>query len=473
MKISSENSITSGFIAAILIMLAIGAVAYRSTLQAKDDSDWVTHTQTVLTALGALLSSVTDAETGQRGYIITANPMFLDLRKESVARVTAKYAELRQLTADNAEQQQRLDTLKPVLDARLAFLATTLDTATTQGFAAAAARVSSGEGKQLQDQVRHIVAAMSQAENELLRQRAQRSELANRHTQKIIVTGNLFSLALMLLSLLQLRRETKRRQAAEQVLLQANAELAQATARAQHADHLKSAFLATMSHELRTPLNSIIGFSGILRQEMAGSINPEQAKQLDMVLGSARHLLTLINDVLDISKIEADEMQVHRAPFDLRATIDTVIAGITPLAQKKKLPLSVRLAPELETGPFELVSDQRRVRQILINLLSNAVKFTERGEVLLEAEISPDRRTLCVRVRDSGIGIQAEDLATLFKPFRQLDSGLTRKHEGSGLGLAICQRLAAMLGGRIEVESSWGQGSTFSLILPLTPPEPS
>ena len=467
MKFSSEYSITIGFIAAILIMLAIGAVSYRSTLQAKNDSDLVAHTQTVLTGLATLMSSITDVETGQRGYVITSNPLFLDLRQEALDRVAAKYVELRELTADNAVQQQRLDTLKPVLDARLTALAQSIDSMQSQDYSAAVARVASGEGKRLQDELRRIVAAMSQEENDLLRQRAHSAELANRSTQNIIVLGNLFGIILIALSLWQLRGEMVRRRTAEQELLHNIAELTEATARAQHADHIKSAFLATMSHELRTPLNSIIGFSGILRQEMAGAINPEQAKQLDMVLNSARHLLSLINDVLDISKIEAGEMTVSRSPFDLHAAIDNVVAGLTPLAEKKGLLLSTRLAPELGAGRYQLVNDRRRVQQILINLLSNAIKFTERGAVILEVETSPDARTLCLRVRDSGIGIKPEEIALLFQPFRQLDSGLARRHEGTGLGLVICQRLAEMLGGRIEVESLLGQGSTFSLILPL------
>ncbi|NNM79494.1 MAG: hypothetical protein HKM01_03420 [Gallionella sp.] len=333
--------------------------------------------------------------------------------------------------------------------------------------------IASGEGKQLHDHIRRIIETMSQAENDLLRQRAHRAAQASQYTQKVIVLGTLFGLILIALSLWELQREASRRRKAEQVLSDANAELAEATARAQHADHTKSAFLATMSHELRTPLNSIIGFGGILRQEMAGTINPEQAKQLDMMLNSARHLLSLINDVLDISKIEAGQMTVRRAPFDLHDTLDEVIAGLTPLAEKKGLRLSTRLAPELGSGSYKLVSDRRRVQQILINLLSNAIKFTERGAVILEAETAPDARTLCFRVRDSGIGIKPEEIAILFQPFRQLDNGLSRRHEGTGLGLAICQRLAEMLGGRIEVDSLWGQGSTFSFFLPLGTAEQS
>ena len=312
---------------------------------------------------------------------------------------------------------------------------------------------------------------MSQTERNLLLVRKQNSDRATRYTQIIIVLGDVFGILLVALSLWQVRRDIKRRQAAEQHLLATNAELADASARAQESDRLKSAFLATMSHELRTPLNSIIGFTGILRQEMAGPVNAEQGKQLDMVLNSARHLLMLINDVLDISKIEAGEMKLDCAPYDLRAAIETVVAGVTPLAAKKGLALSARIAPELQLGA--VLGDGRRVAQILINLLSNAIKFTERGAVVLDVQAMPDGHTLRLQVRDSGMGIAAGELDKLFKPFHQVDTGLARQHEGSGLGLAICQRMADMMGGRIEVESQWGIGSTFSFILPLTPRETS
>ncbi|HEU5070908.1 MAG TPA: PAS domain S-box protein [Verrucomicrobiae bacterium] len=256
------------------------------------------------------------------------------------------------------------------------------------------------------------------------------------------------------------------------------AELQAALTRAEAADRLKSAFLATMSHELRTPLNSIIGFTGIVLQGLAGPLNAEQTKQLGMVRGSARHLLELINDVLDISKIEAGQLEVRAEPFDLAASLERVVASVKPLAEQRGLALTVVVPPALG----EMISDRRRVEQILLNLLNNALKFTERGGVSLTVERVPDfqaepdaapRPAVRLRVADTGIGIRPEDLATLFQPFRQIDTGLTREHEGTGLGLAICRRLALLLGGTISATSVWSQGSEFTVLLPLQPaPKP-
>lgn len=242
-----------------------------------------------------------------------------------------------------------------------------------------------------------------------------------------------------------------------------------ARARAEAADRTKSAFLATMSHELRTPLNSILGFTGILLQELPGELNSEQSKQLGMVRSSARHLLDLINDVLDISKIEAGQLEVRNAPFDLIASVQRVLDSVVPLAQKKGLALEA----SLPDGPAPMESDQRRVEQVLLNLLNNALKFTERGSVSLVVErldsSNPDvkpEQAVRISVRDTGVGMRPEDMSKLFQPFQQLDSGLQRQHEGTGLGLAICRRLTELLAGTIGVESQLGQGSVFSLTLP-------
>lgn len=242
-------------------------------------------------------------------------------------------------------------------------------------------------------------------------------------------------------------------------------ELAIARDHAQAADRVKSAFLATMSHELRTPLNSIIGFTGILLQELAGPLNAEQTKQLEMVRNSSQHLLTLINDVLDISRIEAGEMTLAEESFEPMTSVDKVVEIVRPLADRKGLTLRV----ERHGDPGVRLGDARRVEQVLFNLIGNAVKFTETGSVNVRVDTSDDvaHNSVVVTVCDTGIGIREEDMRTLFRPFRQIDSTLSRKHEGTGLGLVICKRLTQMMHGDIEVDSQWGVGTTFTLKLPL------
>ena len=229
----------------------------------------------------------------------------------------------------------------------------------------------------------------------------------------------------------------------------------------QEASRLKSEFLANMSHELRTPLNGIIGFSELLVDEKAGPLNARQKGYLDDVLASGRHLLQLINDVLDLSKVEAGKMHLVREDFAPAKAIAEVCAIVAPMARKKGVAIRQQVSPALASVSL----DPQRFKQMLYNLLSNAVKFShDGGEV--ELALEPGEGMLRLRVTDHGIGIRREDLDKLFIEFHQLDSGATRHYEGSGLGLALTRKLVELHGGGIRVASEFGRGSTFTLELP-------
>ncbi|MDK9705586.1 MAG: ATP-binding protein [Desulforhopalus sp.] len=246
----------------------------------------------------------------------------------------------------------------------------------------------------------------------------------------------------------------------EQRIIQRTAELAAAMEKAQAADKIKSAFLATMSHELRTPLNSIIGFTGIMLQGLAGPLNAEQQKQMGMVQNSSRHLLALINDVLDISKIEAGQLNLAITTFDLRQSIEKMVKVVSPLADQKGLAIELAIASDIGN----INTDQRRLEQVILNLLSNAVKFTEQGHIHVSCRGEGD--TYVLSFADTGIGMQAEELINIFQPFHQIDTGLARKREGTGLGLSICKKIVELMGGSIDVDSTWEKGSIFTIRIP-------
>jgi signal transduction histidine kinase len=228
------------------------------------------------------------------------------------------------------------------------------------------------------------------------------------------------------------------------------------------ADRHKSEFLANMSHELRTPLNAIIGFSEVLLDRMFGEVNEKQDEYLQDVLSSGRHLLSLINDILDLSKIEAGRMELDLASFDLPAALDNALTLVRERASRHGIDLRVAVGG----GVGSVVADERKFKQIVVNLLSNAVKFTpEGGRVDVRAELV--NGSVEVAVQDTGIGIAAEDQDAIFEEFRQVGSDYARKREGTGLGLPLARRFAELHGGGIAVKSAVGEGSTFTFTLPL------
>ena len=237
------------------------------------------------------------------------------------------------------------------------------------------------------------------------------------------------------------------------------AELAEANCRLLELDHLKSMFIASMSHELRTPLNSILGFTGILLMGMSGELSAVQKKQLGMVKKSARHLLELINDVIDVSKIEAGKTELNMEAFDIGELVHDVGESFAVIAANKGLRLEWN-----KDGKVEVSSDRRRVRQILMNLVGNAVKFTESGTVAIS--LSKAEEGVSIRVRDTGVGMQREDMARLFEAFSRITIQGRPVVEGTGLGLYLSQRIAGLLGGKITAESEPGRGSEFTFYLP-------
>jgi len=222
----------------------------------------------------------------------------------------------------------------------------------------------------------------------------------------------------------------------------------------------KSEFLSNMSHELRTPLTGILGFSSILLKQIFGPLNAKQQQYISLMSASGKHLLELINDLLDLSKIEAGREELTLETIFIEELASTCIEMIQDRANSRGLQLSLFIATDLTT----CIADRRRLTQILFNLLSNAVKFTEAGSVTLK--VDKTEGTIKFSVIDSGIGIALSDQASLFQPFRQLDSGLNRKYEGTGLGLALTRKLAHLHGGDITVTSELGRGSCFTLYLP-------
>jgi signal transduction histidine kinase len=223
----------------------------------------------------------------------------------------------------------------------------------------------------------------------------------------------------------------------------------------------KSEFLANMSHELRTPLNAIIGFSEVLLERMFGDVNDKQAEYLEDILSAGHHLLSPINDILDLSKVEAGRMELASGPFNVGPALESALTFVKERATRHGIVVEFAVDPQVG----EIVGDERKIKQVILNLLSNAVKFTPSGgRISLRA--APTEGAVAISVTDTGIGIAPEDLDAVFEEFRQVGGDDARKREGTGLGLTLAKKFVELHGGRIWVESVKGKGSTFTFTLP-------
>jgi PAS domain S-box-containing protein len=571
----------------------------------------VAHTHEVLGSLYLLVSSLQEAEAGQRGYILSGKEEYLGPYYHSATRIAGQLGQLRTLTAGDPAQGERVKLLFGIAARSIGVLNEGIAARRTRGLDSAIAVILTGQGKLLMDSARSTVYDMQAIERNLLRVRSRKSEILARRTELTIMLASSLGLLLLVTSAFLANWEIRVRRAAEAGLQQANegledrvagrtkaleslnealrgtrdelqalveaapvaiigidpegivvswhggaqamfgwsaaeviggpllnvppdkqeefralrdrvlrgdsftgfearrvckdgslidvsistaplhdgrghivgiigayqdiserrliAEQRQAREAADAANLAKSNFLANMSQELRTPLNAIIGFSELLEDRTFGELNERQQRYVTNVLSGGRHLLQLVNDILDLAKIEAGRLLVEPEPIDLGMLLQDMQRGLEPLAAAKHQTMTVEFGEDVPI----LMADRGKVKQILYNLLSNAIKFTKDGGRIgmraSAAQSADGAGQVLVSVWDTGIGIAAEDLQRIFLEFEQLDSTYARQQQGTGLGLALTRRLVEAHGGRLTAESVVGQGSTFTFVLPAMP----
>ena len=443
---------------AVVYLAVIGSIAYSGVNQFAEATARAERTHLVLRTLDELLALIVGAETASRSYVITGDTADLERVRTAEAAVTRQLRSLPALLEGDERQRARVTRLAPLVSSRFAIIDDAIRRRARRGFDAAPVAVKTGRAGSAMDSIRAVIVAMSAEETTHLRERSARAKASLRHTTFLIGVSFLAAIALGLAAALRVSRDIDRRLIAEEEARRAK-ESAEAASRA------KSEFLAMMSHELRTPLNSVIGFSNVLLKNRAGNLNDRELLYLQRIRAAGRHLLSLINEVLDLSKVEAGRMRLERGPVMLGALVEDTIASFEGQVRDRPISLEAEIPPHLTP----IMTDAAKLLQVLTNLIGNAIKFTERGSVrvCVVADLA-SRRPEVIEIADTGIGIQPDRQAAIFDAFEQGDSSTARRFGGSGLGLAVSKSLCDLMGYRLEVESEPGRGSVFRVILTAT-----
>ncbi len=416
----------------------------------------VLHTQDVLVEVALLRGSALDGDIACRGYLLSGDKRYRDYQASEFAEADRHLQKLAGLIADNLRQVGRVGRLREVIHERSEGCASLIELRDTQGLAAAGRAFTEADVKRRMDRMRALLTEMEQEERGLLMLRDAQLQRSDRTLAASAVVAGVLVFGLLIAANFLFSRDAKHREGLEQDLRDKNQEL-------QDASRLKSEFLAHMSHELRTPLNAVIGYTGTLLMKLPGPLTADQERQLKTIQTSARHLLLLINDVLDLARIESGKVEIELKAMACREVMEEVLSTLRPLAQAKNLALEV----EFPDKAIDVRTDRRALSQILINLANNAIKFTEKGSVTLRLSerdgASGD--LAAIDVIDTGVGVKPEEQPRLFRAFQQLHAGKPRT-EGTGLGLYLSGRLAELIQGRIEFESEYGKGSRFTLLIP-------
>jgi signal transduction histidine kinase len=464
-----KNKIIMGFGAALAILILVSVVSFTSLTQNGKDRASVTHTHIVLEKLDAVLTNLIDAETGQRGYIITGEVSYLEPYSDARAIVNQNLAELRTLTADNTNQQRALDLLEPAAATMLSTLQERIEIRDRAGLAAAAEEVRKGSAKLNIDEIRTLIAGMRLEENRLLESRSEEADASLRKTRVVIVVGEILGFAFLSLAGAIVGQEMRRRGRAEQEIRELNSDLerrvAERTAeldeRAKELARSNSElqqFAYVASHDLQEPLRMVASFTQLLAKRYKDKLDDDAREFINYAVDGATRMQTLISDLLSYARVGTQGKSL--APTDCETLFARVVESLKFVIEDSGTVIS--------RDPLPMVmADAQQLGQLFQNLLTNAIKFRGKGPPSIKISVEKDRSDWKISVRDNGIGISQDHADRIFVIFQRLHT--KTEYPGTGIGLAICKKIVERHGGRIWVEPSTGGGSTFCFTIPVKP----
>jgi signal transduction histidine kinase len=449
---------------ALVILVCIGVLSFRSEVRNERDREWVTHTLLVVEKLQAVRIDITQAETGQRGYMLTGQDRYLGLYQAGVMRVRRDMAELPDLTADNPAEQGAIQRLKPLIESRLTELADGIEVRRQSGLLAGVEAVAHGNGGDMwMELIAAQIAEMRRTEARLLAGRLQTAAASTRKIKAAIVVGNTLAILILLIKGVVIQRETGKRNLAERGLQQSNERLERRTSELSDTNIELESFTYSVAHDLRAPLRHIAGYAGVLVEDYGANLDTKGGGHLEKIRLGAEKMGRLVDDLLSLSGIGRQELTLQNTSLD--ALLQQVLGELAPEFFGRELEWRIGALSNAECDPGLM-------KQVFVNLLSNAVKYTgkrERAIIEVGEMMRDDERVLFVR--DNGVGFEMQYAGKLFGVFQRLHKATD--FQGTGVGLAIVHRIVRRHGGRIWAEAEPDRGATFFFTLGLPENEAS
>jgi len=461
-----KAKLIAGIATAFAILLLVAVLSYTGFVRNSEDRQWVTHTHLVLEKLDSLQIGLIDAETGQRGYIITGEEAYLAPYRDGIGRISREIRELRELTADNPVQQGSLDRMEPLIAEKLGVLQNRIEIRRKEGLAAGVAAVAEGSGKQFMDQIRVLVAGMKHEEDRLLALRSSELEASARGIRLIIMIGEALGFLFLAAAGLIIQQEMRRRASAELEVRTLNmqlerrvaertAELAERARDLERSNMELQQFAYVASHDLQEPLRTIASFTQLLAKRYHDKLDDKAREFINFAVDGSKRMQTLINDLLAYSRVGTQGKPF--APTRCDAVLDRIL---------KNLKIGIESSGAVITRePLPVViGDEVQLAQLFQNLLTNAIKFRAADIPRIHISATLDGTTWKFMVRDNGVGISPEHHDRIFVIFQRLHT--RTEFPGTGIGLAISKKVAERHGGQIWIEATPGGGSTFCFTIP-------